>query len=43
MKHLFVVKPTFKKYTEVDETYIKLIEYSILDEERLEKICQLID
>jgi len=43
IKHLFIVKPTFQKYTEVDETYKKLIKFSIPDEERWEKICQLID
>lgn len=43
IKHLFIVKPIFLKYTEADEAYRKLIKYSIPDEDRLEKVCQLID
>ena len=43
IKNLFVVKPTFHKYTKVDETYINLIKATILDEETWEKICLLID
>lgn len=34
IKHLFVIKPTFQKYTEVDETYRKLIKLSTPDEDK---------
>ena len=43
IKHLFIMKPTFQKYTEVDETYRKLIKYYTLDEERWDKLCELLD
>lgn len=35
IKHIFVNKPTFEKYTEVDEVYRKLVNLSIPSEDRL--------
>lgn len=40
IKHVFVVKPTFAKYTEVDEIYHRVIKLNIPDEERWEKLCE---
>jgi len=42
IKHLFIIKPTFQKYTEVDETYRKLVKFSTLCEDRWEKLCELL-
>jgi len=41
INHLFLVKPTFQKYTEVDETFRKLVKYTIPDEERWEELRKL--
>ena len=40
IKHVFVVRPTFAKYTEMDEVYRKVIKLTILDEQRWEKLCE---
>lgn len=42
INQLFVVKPTFHKYTKVDETYRKLIKFSIPDEERWDKLYHIL-
>lgn len=42
IKHIFIVKPTFAKYTEVDEIYHRVTKISIPDEERWEK-CEYQD
>jgi len=39
LKHVFVVKPTFPKYTEVDEIYKRLMKIKILDEEVWSGLC----
>ena len=33
IKHIFVNKPTFEKYTEVDEVYTKLVNIAIPNED----------
>jgi len=33
VKHLFINKPTFTKYTDVDEIYRKMLNIQLLDEE----------
>lgn len=43
VKHVFTVKPTFAKYTKVDENYQRVIKLTILDEKIWEEICDLID
>lgn len=43
IKSLFVIKPTFQKYFEVDETYKRLIKFSTPDEDRWDQICQLLE
>ena len=40
IKQIFVVKPTFTRYTEVDEIYRKVTKISIPDEERWDKLCE---
>ena len=41
VNHIFVVKPTFAKYTNVDEIYRKVIKLIILDEDRWDKLSEL--
>ena len=41
--NLFINKPTFQKYTEVDEAYRKLIKFSIPTEDTWEKLCELLE
>ena len=43
IKHIFINKRTFEKYTKVDETYRKLIKLSIPSEDRWDKLCELLD
>lgn len=42
-KHLFLTRPTFEKYNEVDESYRKLVNFFILDDKRWDKLCELIE
>ena len=42
MKHLFINKPNFAKYTEADEIYRKMINIQLLDEETLQKVNDLL-
>ena len=39
LKHVFVVKPTFAKYTEADEIYMRLMKIKIPDEEAWSDLC----
>jgi len=43
IKHIFIVKPTFSKYYEVDEIYHRVTKISILDEEWWEKLSKYQD
>ncbi len=43
IQQIFVVKPTFDRYTEVDEIYHKVTKISILDEEWWDKLCEFQD
>lgn len=38
IKHLFIIKPTFQKYIEVDETYRKLVKFVIQSEDQWDKL-----
>jgi hypothetical protein len=42
IKHIFITKPTFSKYTEMDEIYIKLLKFSIPGKKRWEYLCSLL-
>lgn len=41
--HLFVNKPTFDIYTEVDERFRNMINFSIQNEERWDQLLELLD
>lgn len=43
IKHIFVNKPTFEKYTEVDEVYRKLVNLSMSSEDRWDHLCEIIE
>jgi hypothetical protein len=43
IKHIFITKPTFSKYTEMDEIYRKLLKVSILGKKRWEDLCSLLE
>lgn len=43
VKHVFKVKPTFERYTEVDEIYRRVIKLTIPDEKKWEELCDLLD
>ena len=43
IKHIFITKTTFSKYTEMDEIYIKLIKVSIPSKKIWEGLCSLFE
>ena len=43
IKHIFLVKPTFTKYTEMDEIYRRVTNISIPDKKRWEELENLLD
>ena len=43
IKHIFINRPTFEKYTEVDETYRKIIKLFIPSEDRWDHLCELLE
>jgi hypothetical protein len=42
IKYIFIIKPTFAKYTEVDEVYCRLLKVTIPSQLRWEELCNLI-
>ena len=42
VKHLFVSRPTFAKYTKVDEIYKKMVNIKLLDADIWEKLNDLL-
>ena len=42
VKHLFINKPTFSKYTEADEIYKKMLSIQLLDAKTWEKLNDLL-
>lgn len=42
VKHLFLTKHTFAKYTELDEVYRKMLQFSIPGEERWDELFELL-
>jgi hypothetical protein len=43
IKHIFITKPTFSKYTKMDEIYRKLLKISIPSKKRWDKLCKLLE
>jgi hypothetical protein len=43
IKHIFVVKPTFAKYTDMDEVYRRLLKVTVPTHIRWEELCDLLD
>ena len=43
IKHIFITKPIFSKYTEMDEIYRKLLKVSIPGKKRWEDMCSLLE
>jgi hypothetical protein len=43
IKHIFVVKPTFAKYTDMDEVYRRLLKVTVPTPIRWEELCDLLD
>jgi hypothetical protein len=43
IKHIFITKTTFSKYTEMDEIYRKLLKISIPSKKRWDKLCELLE
>ena len=39
IKHIFITKPIFSKYTEIDEIYKRLLKVSIPSKKRWEDLC----
>lgn len=43
IKNLFITKPTFDKYIEVDEMYKNLLKMTIAIEQERDKLCELLE
>jgi len=43
IKHIFITKPTFDKYIEVEEVYRKLLKMTIPSEQCWDKLCELLE
>jgi hypothetical protein len=43
MKHIFIIKPTFAKYTDMDEVYRRLLKVTVPGHIRWEELCDLLD
>jgi hypothetical protein len=43
IKHIFVTKPTFAKYTDMDEVYRRLLKVTVPGHIRWEELCDLLD
>ena len=43
IKHIFLSKPTFAKYTKVDEVYRKSLKTTIPSEKCWDKLCELLE
>ena len=43
IKYIFITKPTFAKYTEMDEVYRRLLKVNIPSQKRWEDLCTLIE
>jgi hypothetical protein len=43
IKHVFIIKPTFAKYTDMDEVYRRLLKVTVPTHIRWEELCDLLD
>jgi hypothetical protein len=43
IRYIFLTKPTFAKYTEMDEVYRRLLKVNVPNHLRWEELCDLID
>jgi hypothetical protein len=43
IKHIFVIKPTFARYTDMDEVYRRLLKVTVPGHIRWEELCDLLD
>ena len=43
IKYVFIIKPTFTKYTEMDEVYRRLLKITIPSTQRCDELCDLIE
>jgi hypothetical protein len=43
IQYIFIVKPTFAKYTEMDEVYQRLLKVVVPSNLRWEELCNLIE
>jgi hypothetical protein len=43
IKHIFIIKLTFAKYTDMDEVYRRLLKVTVPGHLRWEELCDLID
>jgi hypothetical protein len=43
IQYIFIVKPTFSKYTEMDEVYRRLLKVIVPSHLRWEELCNLIE
>ena len=43
IKYIFITRPTFTKYTEMDEVYRRLLKFTIPSQKRWEDLCTLIE
>ena len=43
IKHIFTIKPTFAKYTDMDEVYQRFLKVTLLGHIRWEELCDLLD
>ena len=43
INYIFIAKPTFAKYTDMDEVYQRLLKITIPSQERWDDLCSLIE
>ena len=43
IKHIFIIKPTFAKYRDMDEVYRRLLKVTVPGHLRWEETCDLLD
>jgi hypothetical protein len=43
IRYIFLIKPTFAKYTDMDEVYRRLLKVTVPSHLRWEELCDLLD
>jgi hypothetical protein len=43
IRYIFLIKPTFAKYTDMDEVYRRLLKVAVPSHLRWEELCDLLD